>query len=46
MSTWRVATPARVGGEGLLGDVEGAVNDASDVDLEDGEPEGPGSAAR
>jgi hypothetical protein len=35
-----------VGGEGLLGDVEGAVNDASDVDLEDGEPEGPGSGAR
>jgi hypothetical protein len=31
-----------VGGEGLLGDVEGAVNDASDVDLGDGEPEGPG----
>jgi hypothetical protein len=31
-----------MGGKGLLGDVEGAVNDASDVDLGDGEPGGPG----
>ena len=48
VATWRVATPVRVqrelalGGKGLLGDVEGAVNGAGDVDAGHWQPEGAG----